>query len=320
MMKRSILNKIALTSLALILFLLFLLFPKDKEYHLELNTKNNVEYVSNNLIHSIYLLDKDNYLGRASILLKGKTIQEKIKEIVDILIIDGKRESMVPSGFRAIIPSDTKVNSVTIEEGIVYCDFSKEFMDVDIKMEEKIVEAIVYSLTSQSEVKGVSILLDGKPFVILPKSGKRIAEILDRSYGINKSYDINRTSNIADVTIYYLNKYNDNYYYVPVTKYINTTQDKIKIIVEELTSGPIYETNLISFLNANAKLLNYQQTETDLTLHFNNYLFDDMEKQNVLEEVIYSIALSVYDNYDVGKVVFLVDNTKFTKSVSKTLE
>lgn len=320
MMKRSILNKIALTSLALILFLLFLLFPKDKEYHLELNTKNNVEYVSNNLIHSIYLLDKDNYLGRASILLKGKTIQEKIKEIVDILIIDGKRESMVPSGFRAIIPSDTKVNSVTIEEGIVYCDFSKEFMDVDIKMEEKIVEAIVYSLTSQSEVKGVSILLDGKPFVILPKSGKRIAEILDRSYGINKSYDINRTSNIADVTIYYLNKYNDNYYYVPVTKYINTTQDKIKIIVEELTSGPIYETNLISFLNANAKLLNYQQTETDLTLHFNNYLFDDMEKQNLLEEVIYSIALSVYDNYDVGKVVFLVDNTKFTKSVSKTLE
>ena len=319
-MKRSILNKIALTSLALILFLLFLLFPKDKEYHLELNTKNNVEYVSNNLIHSIYLLDKDNYLGRASILLKGKTIQEKIKEIVDILIIDGKRESMVPSGFRAIIPSDTKVNSVTIEEGIVYCDFSKEFMDVDIKMEEKIVEAIVYSLTSQSEVKGVSILLDGKPFVILPKSGKRIAEILDRSYGINKSYDINRTSNIADVTIYYLNKYNDNYYYVPVTKYINTTQDKIKIIVEELTSGPIYETNLISFLNANAKLLNYQQTETDLTLHFNNYLFDDMEKQNLLEEVIYSIALSVYDNYDVGKVVFLVDNTKFTKSVSKTLE
>lgn len=316
MMKRSILNKIALTSLALILFLLFLLFPKDKEYHLELNTKNNVEYVSNNLIHSIYLLDKDNYLGRASILLKGKTIQEKIKEIVDILIIDGKRESMVPSGFRAIIPSDTKVNSVTIEEGIVYCDFSKEFMDVDIKMEEKIVEAIVYSLTSQSEVKGVSILLDGKPFVILPKSGKRIAEILDRSYGINKSYDINRTSNIADVTIYYLNKYNDNYYYVPVTKYINTTQDKIKIIVEELTSGPIYETNLISFLNANAKLLNYQQTETDLTLHFNNYLFDDMEKQNVLEEVIYSIALSVYDNYDVGKVVFLVDNTKFTKSVA----
>lgn len=320
MIKRAFINKITLTSLVLFLLSLFILFPKEKEYNLDHNKNTNVEYVSNNLINNIYLLDKDNYLGRASILLKTKNIEDRVKEIIEILTIDGSRESVIPSGFRAIIPSDTKVLSVKVKDNIVTIDFSKELMDVEIKMEDKIIESIVYSLTSQNEIKGVTIYVEGKRLEVLPKSFKPIREILDRSYGINKSYNITSTSNIIDVTVYYLNKYNDNYYYVPVTKYINDSNDKIKIIVEELSSGPIYESNLMSFLNTNAKLLNYEEKEKQLTLHFNNYLFDNLEQNSVLEEVIYSIALSVYDNYDVNKVIFTVDNTKFTKSVSKTLE
>ena len=102
-------------------------------------------------------------------------------------------------------------------------------------------------------------------------------------------------------------------YYVPVTKYLNDPNDKIKIIIDSLTTSYIYEPNLMSFLNSNAKLNSYSEKENVFFLDFNTNLYDSKDK--VLEEVIYSISYSIFDNYDVGSVVFSVDG-KNIKTVS----
>ena len=94
-------------------------------------------------------------------------------------------------------------------------------------------------------------------------------------------------------------------YYVPVTKYVNDDREKVNIIVEELASSYIYESNLMSFLNSNVSLLEYEEKENIMSLNFNDYLFDGNDK--VLEEVLYSIAYSVFDNYDVSMVSFEVN-------------
>lgn len=99
------------------------------------------------------------------------------------------------------------------------------------------------------------LFVDGNILTKLPKTGINLPTTLDRSYGINKEYDINSTKNITNVTVYYVNKYNGNEYYVPVTKYVNDDREKIQIIVDELTSSPIYSSNLMSYLNSNTKLL-----------------------------------------------------------------
>ena len=49
-----------------------------------------------------------------------------------------------------------------------------------------------------------------------------------------------------------------NKYFVPVTSYINDDEEKVKIIIENLSSKYIYEPNLISLLNSNTELLNYE--------------------------------------------------------------
>jgi germination protein M len=236
------------------------------------------------------------------------------------MIIDGKRESVIPNGFRAIIPSDTKIISVELVDGTAKINFSKSLLDVNKNMEEKVIEAITYSLTSITDVKGVIIYIDGQVLTTLPQTGKRLPALLKRDFGVNKTFDINRVNNINSITIYYLNKHDDNYYYVPVTKYTNDSRDKIKIIIDELTSGPLYETNLMSFLNANAKLLNYELTEDSLTLNFNSYILDDIKNKKILEEVIYSIALSVGDNYGVKEVIFKVENEEIEKSTLGGIE
>ena len=66
----------------------------------------------------------------------------------------------------------------------------------------------------------------------------------------------------------------------------------------------------MSYLNYNAKLLDYSLNENEIDLNFNEYLFDNTENKKVLEEVIYSISYSVKDNYDIDVINFFVNNEK----------
>lgn len=43
-----------------------------------------------------------------------------------------------------------------------------------------------------------------------------------------------------------------------------------------------------------------------MTLNFNNSIF--ISDGNVLEEVVYTISNSVFDNYDIDKIIFNVEN------------
>ena len=65
------------------------------------------------------------------------------------------------------------------------------------------------------------------------------------------------------------------------------------------------EENLISFLNSKARLLEYSIENDVLFLNFNEYLFDSNDK--ILEEVMYTISYSIFDNYDVNQVLLQVD-------------
>ena len=101
---------------------------------------------------------------------------------------------------------------------------------------------------------------------------------------------------------------------------MNSSDSKINIIINELSTGPIADTNLMSFLNSNTKLLAVEELEDTLNLEFNNAILSDLDKQKILEEVVYSICLSVEDNYDVEQVAFYVGEEEIYKSTLKTIE
>ena len=162
--------------------------------------------------------------------------------------------------------------------------------------------------------------MENEPLTKLPKSKINLPSTLDRSFGINKEYNINRLDNINKTTIYYINSFNNKSYYVPVTKINNDSRSKIEIIIDELSSNNTYKTNLMSYLNSNTKLINAEKVENELKLSFNDSILDDSNNQTILEEVIYTILLSVKDNYNVDSVIFSINNKKIYKSVLKTLE
>ena len=49
----------------------------------------------------------------------------------------------------------------------------------------------------------------------------------------------------------------------------------------------------MSYLNANAVLDSYEILDNNLKLNFNESLLNDLDKKNILEEVIYTISLSM---------------------------
>lgn len=307
MLKRMSIKKIMVSTLAVLILLVIYLIP-DNRKEIELSN-DSIEYVYDNIKSTIYLIDSDNYVARTNISTCNCEGTDKAKDLLDGLIIDGGKSNIIPNGFRSIIPPGTSVKNIELKDKIITIDFSKEFLEVNEKEETKMIEAIIYTLTSIEGIDKVKIKVEGEELTKLP-SGTTIPSVLDRNYGINKSYDLVTTSNIESYTVYYVNEYNDNKYYVPVTKYVNgKSEDPIRVIIKELSSSPIYETNLMSYLNASTELNSYELEENKLKLNFNKLLLNDLDEQNILEEVIYTISLSVNNIYeDLETVSFCIDN------------
>ncbi len=320
MLKNMTIKRISLASILLFICALFLLFPST-EKEKGLNIKEDIEYVDNNVkTHEIYLVNKDNYVARTNVIVNEEETIKKVKTMLEYLIMGGKKESNIPNGFRGIIPSGTEVLSVDIKDGLLKINFSKELLEIDEALEEKMIEAIVYSLTSVDGVKEILIYVEGNLLRVLPKTKTNLPTTLTKNIGINKVYNLTDTKNITATTIYYIDKNSDGYYYIPVTKIDNNQNEKIKVIIDELSSGPSYQGNLMSFLNLNTKLLNYNIKDKIMELTFNDYIFDNLEKKKLMEEVLYTICLSIRDNYDVDEVVFMANGEEILKSVIKTLD
>lgn len=314
MLKKMIIKRIIVTTCVIFALVLLYVIPKNNS---ELEISQELKYTSKEVnTHTIFLLDSNNYVAMTSVLVEKTETTSLARELLEVLITEGTGESKIPSGFKSTIPEDTKINNVTYEEGLLKIDLSSEAFNTKEDMEEKVLESIIYTLTSIKDVKKVMIFIDGTVLSKLPNSKIILPSVLDRSYGINKKYDFMCLDNLLSLTIYYINEYNDEFYYVPVTSYINDDREKISIIVDELSSNSSYTSNLMSFLSSDVELITSENVDKTLRLEFNDAIFSNIDEKDILEEVIYTISLSVFDNYDATKVVFINDKEEIlTKSI-----
>ena len=297
------------TTVALFIFLtVYVINSIDKEN--KLDSKIEVEYTFNEGTNSIYLLNKNGYLVKAKTLITSKDKTKQIESILNSLTIGN--DNSFPDELKGTIPKNTKVLEIRYDKESVTINFSKEFLNLKKDIEKKTIESIVYSIFDLKEVKEIYIEVEGKLLNEYPNSKEKIYYPLNKDIGINNEYSITSRNDINKTVIYYLEKINNENYYVPVTKYENNRDDKIKVVIDSLTTNYIYEPNLMSVLNTNLKLNSYNKEDNVFFLDFNNYLYD--KNQKLVEEVIYSISYSVFDNYDVNNIVFMVDG-KNVKSV-----
>ena len=304
-MLKKVLKKRFLLSFTAIFILLIIYFVNSEP----IEFKQELSYVDKDVsFNNIYLMDSYQFVSLTTVGLTEKSVENKAKEVIDILIQEGPGESKIPSGFKSIINPDTSLNKVTFEGSILKLDFSSDLFDIKPEYEIKILESLIYSLTSIEGVKGIEISIEGKKLEELPNSKLELPKILDKSFGINRNYNLSSLDNVSKVTIYYINKYNDIYYYVPITRYINSTEEKANVIIEELRDNNFYMTGLMSFMNSNVNLLDVSIDQNEITLNFDKNLYDNDESKEVLKEVLDSINFSIEATYGVQTVSYTVEN------------
>ena len=309
MLRRKALRKILITTMSIFIIMSIYLI-KETEKTLETNLE--FEYITSLANSSIYLLDENNLLVKTKILLDNKDTTKDIKDIITNLTINSN--NIFPDNLYGIIPKNTKLNNIILEEDTVRLDFSKELLNIDSNKSNSLIESIVFSITELDNINKVIITIENKELETYPNSDKVLTMPLDRTIGINNKYTYNNLNNLVKVVIYYQELINNDTYYVPVTKYINNDKDKIDIIVEELTTSYIYEDNLSSILNENVKLTDKELIDDLLILDFNDALLDGGELK---EEVVYLLSYSVFANYDINTVSFRV-NGKEIRNVIKS--
>lgn len=317
MLKKKAIKKIILATVALFLVLIiYTITDKPKEVVIY----DDTHYTTSLDEVSVFSITKDNYISKASVYVDNDlSLEEKIKNVLEVMIEKNNKNSLLPDYLKPILPNDTKVLDVTIDNDIATINFSKELLNISEEQSNNMIESIIYTITDFDNILGITIKVEGKTLKYVPNTNTVLNEVLDKNYGINKVYSIYDNNNITKVILYYIAN-NTNNIYVPVTKYVNDTREKIEIIVEELSSSFILKNNLVSFLDSNVKLVDYSIDDNLIKLVFNESLYENSNQKKVNKDTLDMISLSVFDNYDVENAEIYIDSMKIYEKSRKDIE
>ena len=150
--------------------------PSDQE------TTGEEAAVESTLKTELYLMDKNGYVVPQTLDLP-KT-ESVAKQALEYLVQNGPVTEMLPNGFQAVLPADTKL-SVSVKDKVATVDFSKEFKDYQAEDELKILQSITWTLTQFDTIEKVKLQLNGHPLEEMPVNGTPIGDELTRKDGIN---------------------------------------------------------------------------------------------------------------------------------------
>ena len=311
MLKKKAINRIFITTMAVFVVLIFSSFKLMKNDNV---IYDDAYYINNNDEVILYTINNDNFVTKTSVYVDNKlSIEKKIKTLLEIMIEKHNKSSLLPNNFKTILPKNTEILDIKIEDGILKVNFSKAILNINVDSSDKMIEAITYTLSSIPDIVGIEIYVDNILLEYAPNTNKKLPSLLTKEYGINKTYNIDSTDNIKRVNLYYIYSTSDNDYLVPVSKYMNDKREKIEIIVEELTNKLIKEKNLKSYLSNKLFLLSYDVNINSLKLTFNEEIIHNI---NEIDPLIYSI----FSNYDIKKIEIYDKENKILEKTKKDIE
>ncbi|MEI5905608.1 GerMN domain-containing protein [Bacillus spongiae] len=271
---------------------------------------SSMDESSEKVMTELYLIDENGYVVSQTLPLP-KT-ESVAKQAVEHLVTNGPVSNILPNGFRAVLPADTTVDvNIKTEDKMAVVDFSTEFGNYEAEDEEKILQAVTWTLTQFENVEKVEFRVNGYPLTEMPVNGTKISpDGLSRSMGINIDPEgVIDISNSRQLTVYYLAQNEGSMYYVPVTKRVSNIEgSNINAVVAELIKGPSYSSNLVSEFFPDVELLDTPTVKDgEVTLNFNEAIYGSFEEKMISTELLNSLVLSLTEQTNIKKVSVLVN-------------
>ncbi|MBA4496273.1 GerMN domain-containing protein [Paenactinomyces guangxiensis] len=254
----------------------------------------------------LYFLTETGYIVPYA--LELPSVKGIAKEAMKFMVKGGPGESMLPKGFSPILPKGTKIKGLDIQDKTATVDFSKEFLNYDLKQEDKILSALTWTLTGFPNVKEVNIWVDGRPLAVMPK-GKAPAQGLTRSRGINLEISPGvEMGQSMPVTLYFLGQTADNsVYYVPVTRMVKRNENVAHEALKELIKGPMQNSNLSGALDTATEVNRVQIKGDVITADFDEQLLQFNDQRSASKDALNCIVFSLTENSPAKKVKITVN-------------
>lgn len=303
MLRRKAINRIFFSTI--IFFIVFTLYSM-KFVDKVVTSDNSKDKVNEEII---YTLNSDNYISKTSVYVsKVLSLEDRVREKLEIMVKDNDKNVLLPSYFKPILPQNTRVLDVVVEDCLIKVYFSKELNNINKEQSERMIEAIVYTVTDEN-ILGIEIYVNGQMLKYVPNTKEVLPTILTKDIGINKSYDINASNDISKVVMMYYTNDNDNYYEVPVTKYVNDDREKLEIIFDEF--GKMSDDKSLISMVEGINVLDYSILDDRIVIDVNKEL--NKEEQNL-------VFKSIFSNYEAKSIDLLVNGEKKVKKTRNALE
>ena len=279
------------------------------------NSKNDDNNVINNQYNSfeysyskVFLKDKDNTLVPLTIKYeKFDSLGEELMFVTNMLKEDSKVSN---STFKGVLPSNTTIKSLELNENVLNINFDENFMTYDSKDELRILESLVWTLTDFNEVDSINLYVNDEKLTNMPVANTPIKHNIDRQIGIN-NYLLTSSMIIGSsrVLSYYEKLIDDSYYYVPVTHYVKNSNN---LSIYDLTVSTMFEQPGIT------SSLNVCRALESTTMVASSILENDVLYLSLSEDILFdefTVSLDVYEIFkevtcllsDVKDVSFLME-------------
>lgn len=197
---------------------------------------------------TVYLQDLQGYLAPMTLRIgsadtnDSQSVLALVRTALTWLTEDPARRDQLPGGFSAVLPQGLHVNAVELDADgrTVSVDFAEPLPDMEAGRERKVMEALVWTLTEIPGIEKVRLSAGGRPIDRLPASGLPLGAALTRGFGINveQAEGVLPSRSMA-VTLYFsARSESGDGYFVPVTRLIGRTENRMRAALEELIKGP----------------------------------------------------------------------------------
>lgn len=233
-------------------------------------------------------------------------------QALEYLVKDGPVTELLPNGFQAILPTGTEIIGLNLQEdGTLIVDVSEEFKNYEADEELKILQAMTHTLTQFDSVERIKLWINGEEQTEMPVNGTQISKGFSKKNGIN-IYAKDRPSlkHSKVVTMFYPKQHNENFYFVPVTQYINDTDtDIFTSIVEALMEGPAHDVQALHVFNDHTTLVNKPFLQNGvLQLVFSDDILKDEDKAIIADDVMETLVRSLTEQEAVDAIEVKVED------------
>lgn len=260
----------------------------------------------------LYLIDQNGLVVPQEVHLPAPESKEVAKQVLEYLVQDGPVTSLLPNGFQAVLPSGTEIIDLNLEtDGTLVVNVSEDFKTYQAENEQKILEAMTFTLTQFENVERVKLWIEGEEQNAMPVNGTPISEGYSRIDGIN----VHQTNGIdlmesKATTLYFPMQGEEEVYFVPVTQHIEVDEDNPhESVVQALMEGPALDLPLQHFINTGSQLAAEPVMEDGIiSLTFNENILSNSEQSMIADEVMQSLVMTLTEQEEIEAVEVQIEN------------